>query len=83
MSSAVLLDGQPLETHQVEAVACGGMAVEVSDQTLRHVADCRRRMKLAMADGRPHYGLNTGFGALGKVSIDEAIRTDPAPTVTR
>ena len=70
--STVLLDASPLLTSDVERVARFGDKVEVARQTCDRLAESRNRMLGAISDGQPHYGLNTGFGALANVRIDES-----------
>ena len=69
-SEPVVLDGGPLAASQVESVARRGTRVAISPDTLDTLATSRRLLFAAMSDGAPHYGVNTGFGALGKVSIE-------------
>lgn len=69
--SAVVLDGGPLTPAQVHAVAHRGARVRLAPAARARVATCRRALMAAAADGAPHYGVNTGFGALARQRIDE------------
>jgi histidine ammonia-lyase len=67
----VELTGQPLSTAEVEAVARGRVAVSVSASARASLERSRERLLSAVGDQQPHYGINTGFGALGRVRIDD------------
>ena len=43
--------------------------VELDDATRVRVEAARRVVDASLADGRAHYGINTGFGALSEVRI--------------
>jgi len=74
--SKVLLDAGPLQTSDVERVARFGEKVEVATSACERLAESRTRMLQAIGDGQPHYGLNTGFGALSNVRIDASSLRD-------
>jgi histidine ammonia-lyase len=60
-----------------DALAVGhGLAVAVLDAAARVRVDAARAVvEASLADGRAHYGINTGFGALAEVRIpSEALR---------
>ena len=71
-SSPVMLDGSPLTTKQIEQVAREGAPVRTSSATLQQLETIRRQLKEALRNQQPIYGVNTGFGALSRVRIDEA-----------
>ncbi len=71
MEEALILDGQALTTEEVVAVARHGLPLRISEEGLRRVVLGRARLEHAMRDGKPHYGVNTGFGALGRVKIPD------------
>jgi histidine ammonia-lyase len=72
MEGELILDGRALTTKEVLAAARHGLDLRISEDGLRRVELGRRRLEHAMQDGEPHYGVNTGFGALGRVTIPES-----------
>ncbi len=70
--SRVVLDGLPLDPAVVWAVAHGKAKVSLAATTRRRLAVARQALLAATADGRPHYGINTGFGALARTRIPES-----------
>jgi histidine ammonia-lyase len=70
-SRTIELTGQPLSTEEVEAVAKDAAAVRLTPKALDNLQRSRELLRAAMSDGEPHYGINTGFGALGRVRIDD------------
>ncbi len=66
----ILLNGEPLTCAQVERVARHGAKVQVDERVLADLTLVRRQLEKTIALGKPHYGVNTGFGALGRVRID-------------
>ena len=66
---AVTLDGHSLTIADVVAVARGGAEVGVDAKALRAVAESRRAVEAAVAEGQTIYGVNTGFGKLAHVRI--------------
>lgn len=67
--SKVVLDGSPLSTWQVAAVARDLAAIEVSPACIRAMEASRAIVERHLSDGQAHYGLNTGFGSLAKKRI--------------
>jgi histidine ammonia-lyase len=67
--SKVVLDGSPLSTWQVAAVAREQTAIEIAPACLRAVEASRAIVERHLNDGQAHYGLNTGFGSLAKKRI--------------
>lgn len=65
----VVLSGGPLSTTEVLAVARHHASVQIHPDASRKVAESSRLLQEAIADEAPHYGVNTGFGALGRVRI--------------
>ena len=67
----ISLDGQPLSIADVESVAKCHAPVELRPTAIDKLRHSRELLLDAMSDGEPHYGINTGFGALGRVRIDD------------
>ena len=65
----MLLTGAPLTTHDVESVALSRERVEVAPGVLEALDATRERLLDIIRSGEPYYGVNTGFGALGRVRI--------------
>jgi histidine ammonia-lyase len=72
MDEEVLIDGGPLSAAQVEQVARGGARVGLGPQARRRLALSRTVIERHLGDGRPHYGINTGFGSLSRARIGDA-----------
>jgi histidine ammonia-lyase len=66
------LDGQRLSLARVVAVARGEEAVTLSHASQTRVAQSRTIVETIVAEGRTVYGVNTGFGKLSDVSIDQS-----------
>jgi histidine ammonia-lyase len=66
---SVTLDGRSLTLEQVEAVARRGAWVDVKPDVLKRLARARALVDTLAAGDEPHYGINTGFGALAEVKI--------------
>lgn len=66
----VLLAGGPLSPAEVHAVAHHAARIRLASAARARLAACRRALVAAAADGAPHYGVNTGFGALARQRID-------------
>lgn len=72
MKPALILDGSPLTPDQVETVARGGQPVKAGPVALQRVAAARGVVDAHLSDGKPHYGINTGFGSLSQERIADA-----------
>ena len=66
----VTLDGERLTPEQVEAIADGRRCV-LSREARRRVRASRAVVDQAVASGKQVYGVNTGFGHLAGVRIDD------------
>src|SRR6266508_2934573 len=66
------LNGQKLSLAQVVAVARGKEPVAFSPAARERVAQSRRVVEKIVAEGRPVYGVNTGFGKLSDVHIESS-----------
>jgi len=66
----IRIDGQKLTLEQVEAIADGAPCA-LSPAARRAVRESRKVVDRAVKDGRQVYGVNTGFGHLSNVRIDD------------
>lgn len=66
----LVLNGAPLEIHDVFACAVGGRKVVVSPAARKRMQITRAVVETALGDGLPHYGINTGFGSLARKRIE-------------
>ncbi len=71
MTNALTLDGSPLTIAQVVRVAREHAVVSMTPQTVERMIGSRRRLLATVADGKPYYGINTGFGSLSQTRIDD------------
>lgn len=69
MDTVLTLDGGPLAVSDVVSVARHGRPVALSEAGRAKIQRGRTRLERAIGDDEPHYGVNTGFGALGRVTI--------------
>jgi histidine ammonia-lyase len=67
---AVVLDGASLTLEQVEQIA-GGASCTLAPRAAVAVRRARRLVEQGAASGRQIYGINTGFGQLAGVRIDD------------
>jgi histidine ammonia-lyase len=68
----ISLNGRSLTIEDVEAVSVGRARVVLSEGVKERIDASRRCIVAAIGKGRPIYGVNTGFGALSNVIIDES-----------
>ena len=68
----VELSGQQLTLQQIVDVANGKEQVALSAEARVRVEDARRVVEQIVAENRTVYGVNTGFGKLSDVSIEQA-----------
>jgi histidine ammonia-lyase len=66
------IDGQRLSLRQIASVARGEEHVSFSANARLRVDKSRRVVEQIIADGRTVYGVNTGFGRLSDVRIEDA-----------
>ncbi len=69
MSETVPLDGRSLTPERFLAVVRRGERVAVAPEAIARVHESRRSVERAVDAGRAVYGVTTGFGALGSVTI--------------
>ncbi|MCS6886017.1 MAG: histidine ammonia-lyase [Acidobacteriota bacterium] len=67
----IVIDGNSLTVADVEAVAIHRRPVELSEAAAEQVAASRRLVEEILAEGRVSYGINTGFGKLSDVTIQQ------------
>lgn len=67
----VVLDGRTLQLEDVELVARGHRRVALAPEARERIAASNDQLTRLLADGRPIYGVNTGFGSLASRSIPE------------
>jgi histidine ammonia-lyase len=65
----VLLDGRTLALEDVAAVAHGAATVAVAPPVRERMDRARALVEELASGDEPHYGINTGFGALAEVKI--------------
>jgi histidine ammonia-lyase len=70
LPDTVVIDGGPIGTDEVVAVARHGAKVEVGSGVAGPMARSREQVERHLTSGRPVYGITTGFGALAEVRID-------------
>jgi histidine ammonia-lyase len=68
----ITLNGQQLTLQQIADVAKGREQVVLADEARARVEQARRVVQDIVTEGRTVYGVNTGFGKLSDVSIDQA-----------
>jgi len=61
--------GEPLLVRDVIAVAVHGQEVHLSEETVERMDAAREIVVRRLDDNEPHYGINTGFGALAEVPV--------------
>lgn len=61
--------GRPMTLEDLENVAWHREPCLLEEDALERLRSGRRVVEEHLADGLPHYGINTGFGALAEVSI--------------
>ena len=71
MRPVVHLDGGSLTLADVDAVCLDGAEVSITDASRVAVARARDAVNTILARGDVVYGLNTGFGALAQVRVDD------------
>jgi histidine ammonia-lyase len=66
---SVILDGKSLSLDDVVAVSAGFVDVGVADDVRARLARARALVEDMARGDEPHYGINTGFGALAEKKI--------------
>ncbi len=70
--SIIELDGNTLTRQQVEEIVKGHAIVVLSTESEKRIRLSRERIEKRLAEGQAIYGVNTGFGKLSHIRIDEA-----------
>jgi len=65
----IVLSGGPLSVADVVAVARGRVPVELGEEGRARMAPARAVVERAVAEGRPMYGVSTGFGLLANTAV--------------
>ena len=71
MEKTVILDGNSLALENFLAVTRGNAPVEISREAHEKVAASRAVVDRLLEEGRPMYGINTGFGRFADVAIPD------------
>ncbi|MDE1835570.1 MAG: histidine ammonia-lyase [Euryarchaeota archaeon] len=79
MSGPVVLDGNHLTLSDVVSVARQGRPVEISAEARARMEKARAAVLHIVSDGRPVYGVNTGFGRLS----DRIVPKEQLPELQR
>lgn len=67
----VHLDGESLDRQLIESIVFDEVEVDISDYALKRVRESRERIEKQLRDGKVIYGVNTGFGKLSDIQIEE------------
>lgn len=68
---AVVLDGDSMTAEQVESIADGARC-RIGARARSRIRASRRAVERSTEDGRTVYGVNTGFGHLATIRVDDA-----------
>ena len=68
---AIRIDGENLSLEEFDRVARLRKRVELSLPTTEKIRNCRRVLEEFLHSDKPHYGINTGFGALAQRRIEK------------
>ncbi|MDR1966353.1 MAG: histidine ammonia-lyase [Synergistaceae bacterium] len=71
MAKTVSLDGATLTLEDFISVTRNGASVSLDDEARKRVEESRRVVDSLVSEGRPMYGINTGFGRFADVAIPE------------
>lgn len=64
----ITLDGSSLTLDAIQSVLDGD-SVSISPAVIEHISSTRTLLDKMLMDEKPHYGINTGFGALATTKI--------------
>jgi histidine ammonia-lyase len=67
--NCLILDGQPLNLAEIEAVSLSSAPVVIAPAALARIAASCKLIEEIVSTGQKVYGVNTGFGKLSDVSI--------------
>ena len=68
----IVLTGNRLTLEQLIAIARRRETVAIADAALSRIEASAKMVEAIVADGKPVYGINTGFGKLSDVRIDKS-----------
>lgn len=68
----IVVNGNNLRIEDIVNVARHGMKIEIDEEALKKVEESRKIIENVIEEGTPIYGVNTGFGELANVRIDNA-----------
>ena len=71
VKSIIELDGNTLTRQQIEEIVKGQATVALSVESLERIRLSRERIEKRLAEGQTIYGVNTGFGKLSNIKIEE------------
>ena len=73
MDAHHLITNNPLTLETIQQVVYSDKKLKLSDDAIERILKCRRYLdeKMTRTD-RPIYGINTGFGSLYNVKIEDA-----------
>lgn len=78
-----MLDGRGLDVVAVEQVARQRRPVALGPDAIASLEGSRRALEDAIAGGTPVYGVNTGFGSLSRVRIQDDLLADVQQNLLR
>ena len=67
----MILDGESLSIEDIEKVVRGKEKVKIDSKAIEKVRRARAIIEKVVREGKPIYGVNTGFGELAKVKIED------------
>ncbi|WP_153722916.1 histidine ammonia-lyase [Sporosarcina cascadiensis] len=67
----IQLDGESLDRQQIERIVYENVLVGISEHAVKRVLESRERIEKQLRDGKVIYGVNTGFGKLSDIQIEE------------
>ena len=67
----IFLDGETLTRQQIERIVQGNARVKLSDIAKENVLKSRERIEVQLKNGAVIYGVNTGFGQLATIRIQD------------
>ena len=70
-NKAVQIDGFNLNTSLYMKICSGNVTVNLCPEAMERVSQSRAVIEERLQDGKSYYGINTGFGALAEVRIED------------
>ncbi|QIE45664.1 aromatic amino acid lyase [Pseudohalocynthiibacter aestuariivivens] len=68
----IKIDGRTLTINEIARVARDDVAIELTKDAIRRVTECEAFLETLIDEGRPIYGVTTGFGALDGRKVSRA-----------